>query len=137
MCTIPFGFPVDPDVYSRYSMSSASIGSGGHWAGAPCWKSLHQTSRPSVQGTSWFVRRATITVRTLGHSLIASSAFRFNSATAPRRYPPSAVMTTGDFASLIRSRSDSGEKPAKTTECGAPMRAQARMAMATSGIIGM
>ena len=46
-------------------------------------------------------------------------------------------MTTRDFASLMRSRSDSGEKPPNTTLWGAPMRAQASMATTTSGIIGM
>jgi hypothetical protein len=47
------------------------------------------------------------------------------------------VITTFDFASLIRSRRDSGEKPPKTTLWGAPMRAQASIAITTSGIIGM
>ena len=46
-------------------------------------------------------------------------------------------MTTFDLQSLIRSRSDSGENPPKTTLCGAPIRAQASMAIGSSGIIGM
>jgi hypothetical protein len=37
---------------------------------------------------------------------------------------------------LIRSRSDSAEKPPKTTEWTAPIRAHASIAMAASGIIG-
>ena len=36
----------------------------------------------------------------------------------------------------IRSLTESGEKPPKTTLCGAPMRAQASIATTTSGIIG-
>ena len=36
----------------------------------------------------------------------------------------------------MRSRTDSALKPPKTTLCGAPMRAQASIATATSGIIG-
>jgi hypothetical protein len=37
----------------------------------------------------------------------------------------------------MRSRSASAEKPPKTTLCGAPIRVHARIAMASSGIIGM
>ena len=36
----------------------------------------------------------------------------------------------------MRSLTDSGEKPPKTTLCGAPIRAQASIATTTSGIIG-
>ena len=36
----------------------------------------------------------------------------------------------------MRSFTDSGEKPPKTTLCGAPMRAQASIATTTSGTIG-
>ena len=39
-------------------------------------------------------------------------------------------------ASLMRSRSDSALNPPKTTLCTAPMRAQASMAIASSGISG-
>src|ERR1041385_4222002 len=39
-------------------------------------------------------------------------------------------------ASLIRSRSDSAENPPKTTEWTAPIREQASIAIAASGIIG-
>src|SRR3982751_5916163 len=45
-------------------------------------------------------------------------------------------MRTLHCESLIRSRSDSGEKPPNTTEWIAPMRAQPSMAMTASGIIG-
>ena len=48
----------------------------------------------------------------------------------------SAVMRTLASASLMRSRSESGEKPPNTTEWIAPIRVQASMAMAASGIIG-
>ena len=54
----------------------------------------------------------------------------------PRRYPPSEVMTSLASASSMRLRSASAEKPPKTTECGAPIRAQASIAIAASGIIG-
>jgi hypothetical protein len=56
---------------------------------------------------------------------------------ARRRRPTLAVTTTLQPASMMRSRSDSAEKPPKTTECTAPMRAQASMVATVSGIIGM
>ena len=48
----------------------------------------------------------------------------------------STMMTTLDVQSSIRLASESGEKPAKTTEWIAPIRAQASTAYAASGIIG-
>jgi len=66
----------------------------------------------------------------------AASTFAFRGTTAPRRYPPSAVMTTVAAASFIRSRTASAEKPPNTTLWVAPMRAHASMAIAASGIIG-
>ena len=57
-------------------------------------------------------------------------------AVLPLRRAPSTV--TSSFASLnsMRSLTDSALKPPKTTLCTAPMRAQASIATATSGIIG-
>ena len=46
-------------------------------------------------------------------------------------------MTMLAWQSLIRSASDSGENPPKTTVWGAPRRAQASMAIGNSGIMGM
>ncbi|CAM5488422.1 hypothetical protein STENM327S_09000 [Streptomyces tendae] len=46
-------------------------------------------------------------------------------------------MTTRASASWMRVASASEEKPPKTTEWAAPMRAQASIAIAVSGIIGM
>jgi len=63
-----------------------------------------------------------------GVSSSALSAFRLSGTMEPRRYPPSAVTSTLHCESLMRSRSDSGEKPPKTTEWMAPMRAQASIA---------
>ena len=45
-------------------------------------------------------------------------------------------MSTLACASFTRSRTDSAEKPPKITECTAPIRAQASMAIAASGTIG-
>jgi hypothetical protein len=55
-------------------------------------------------------------------STVALSGIRL-----PPRSPSLAVITMR-AASRMRPRSDSAEKPAKTTECTAPMRAQASMA---------
>ena len=46
------------------------------------------------------------------------------------------VMTAAHCASLMRSISAALENPPKTTECVAPMRAQASIEMASSGISG-
>ncbi len=73
----------------------------------------------------------------VGHCSSAWSAARFKGTTWPRRNPPSAVIRATAPASLMRSRRLSALKPPNTTECGAPMRAQASIAITTSGIIGM
>jgi hypothetical protein len=46
------------------------------------------------------------------------------------------VINTFASASLMRSASACEEKPPNTTLCAAPMRAQASIATAASGIIG-
>ena len=51
--------------------------------------------------------------------------------------PASDVTITLGFASSIRVASDAAAKPPNTTECTAPMRAQASMANTASAIIGM
>ena len=55
----------------------------------------------------------------------------------PPRRPKSCVMTTEAWQSTMRLRSDSAEKPPNTTECTAPRRAQASIAMAASGTMPM
>ena len=51
--------------------------------------------------------------------------------------PQEAARTTFGLASSIRVASSLEAKPPKTTEWTAPMRAQASMATAASGTIGM
>jgi hypothetical protein len=46
------------------------------------------------------------------------------------------VITSLAWASSMRLRSASAENPPNTTECTAPMRAQASIATTASGIIG-
>ena len=81
-------------------------------------------------------RRKTITRRTEVPSRSASSTFFFSGTIPPRRYAPSAVMTAIAPLSLIRSRMLSALNPPNTTECTAPIRAQASMAIAASGMFG-
>ena len=76
---------------------------------------------------------------TVATSRLASavSTLRFSGIFLPPRTPSSAVMTAQASQSAIRPATLSGEKPPKITEWIAPMRAQASIAAAASGIIGM
>ncbi len=118
------------------SMSSESIGSGGQTADRPRIRSCQKRSRPSFIAIGNPPRRTTTTCRTPGVPSSASSANVLSGTSAPRRNPPSAVTRTVARASLMRSRSDSAENPPNTTLCTAPMRAQASMAIASSGMSG-
>ena len=72
-----------------------------------------------------------------GQSSSASWVFFFSGTLRPPRGPSSAVITTRQSESRMRSRSASGENPPNTTECTAPIRAHASIATAASGTIGM
>jgi hypothetical protein len=76
-------------------------------------------------------------VLTLGHFASAVSVLALSGTLRPPRMPSSAVMTQFESQSWMRPIRLSGEKPPNTTEWMAPMRAQASMATAASGIIGM
>ena len=67
----------------------------------------------------------------------ASSTIAFSGSGLPPRICSSAVMTATAPASTMRSCSDFAEKPPNTTECVAPMRAQACIATTPSIDIGM
>ena len=71
-----------------------------------------------------------------GQEASAASVLAFSGTVRPPRRPSSAVMTSVEAQSMMRPARASGEKPPKTTEWIAPMRAQARTATAISGIIG-
>ncbi len=109
---------------------------GAHSAGTPFICSSHQTSRPAFIGTASPVRRTTTHLFTVGVSPSALSTLALSGTALPRRQPPSAVMQSLAPQSLIRSRSASAENPPNTTVWVAPMRVQASIAMAASGIIG-
>ena len=141
VCTTPLGLPVDPLVYRMNSMSSASIASAST-NGFPIDSTLlisssHHTSRPWVMETGVRVCVDTITFSTEGHVVTASSTTDLSGITLVPRYAPSQVTTTLACASLIRSAMDWALNPPNTTECTAPIRAQASTAMANSGIIPM
>ena len=93
-------------------------------------------SRPAVIGVSVGVRRTTSTFSTVGQLSSALSTLAFSGTILPPRRPSLAVITTLDPQSSMRPARLSGEKPPNTTECTAPMRAQASMATAAAGIIG-
>lgn len=128
------------------SGSSEFIGSGGQTGETLAASSCHHKSRPSFIGTLAPVRRTTTTCSTTAHLSTALSTIDLESQSDPAherthlvaivlppRLPSSVVMTTRALQSTTRSRRASALKPAKTTEWTAPMRAQARKAMAASG----
>ena len=112
------------------SGSSAFIRSGSQVSGWPSVTSWYQRSRGICMSTAPPVWRTTSTVSTLSvpGSLSAASTLAFNGTVRPPRRPSSAVMMSLLPLSATRSAIESGEKPPNTTECTAPMRAQASMA---------
>ena len=73
----------------------------------------------------------------VGWRAMASSAMSLSGTILPRSQPPSAVISTRLWASSMRSASASTLKPPYTTLCGAPILAQASMAITCSGMRGM
>ncbi len=87
--------------------------------------------------TAALVRLTTMTEVTPPTLSQATSTLALSGILRPPRRPSSAVTTQVDLQSSMRPAIESGEKPPKITECTAPMRAQARIEIAASGIIGM
>ena len=118
---------------------SASTHSGSHASAAPATTSCIHTSRPACIATALPVRRYTTTCLTRSQPpiAIASSTIALIGMALPPRICSSAVITSVAPTSTIRSCSDFAEKPPNTTECGAPMRAQACIATTPSIDIGM
>ena len=136
VCTIPFGFPVEPEVYKINNGSSASITSGSQVVSALSNNGCSHSSRPSFMVMSASVRLVTSTVFTPSQDSNALSTIPFKSIVFFPRKEPSAVITILQSESLIRVANAFEENPANTTECIAPIRAQAKREMANSGIIG-
>ena len=114
------------------SGSSAFIFSGLQSGFAARVSSWYQMSRSANQSTLPPVRRTTSTfwTRTPWRPAMSTawSVLAFNGMGRPPRTPSSAVTTKVDSQSTMRPASASGEKPPKTTEWMAPMRAQASIA---------
>ena len=115
VCTMPLGFPVEPEVYKINKGSSLSMISAGQWSSTSANASCHQTSI-SFQATSWPVRLSTIDVFMLVQWVNASSAMAFSGVTLAPRNPPSAVTNMAQSASFILAANAAAEKPANTTE---------------------
>ena len=78
------------------------------------------------------------TTTTLSINSVSSnelSTFSFRGTISPLLHAPSAVITTFASASFIRSASASAENPPNTTECTAPILAQASIETTISGVI--
>ena len=139
VCFRPLGAPVEPEVYRINSGSSAPIASASHSLDCLSTSSSNHTSRPFFHSISPPVRFTTRTFlqTSVPSRVSAASTFSFNGTCLPPRTDSSAVITSLESAPITRWATASGEKPPKTTECTAPMRAQASIAMAASGIIGI
>ena len=112
---------------------SESSGSGGTVGGDLRHQRVPPVIAPLVIVTSWPVRCTTTTLDTFGQPSSASST----AASSGRRATPVAAVGRHDDLrarqSWMRSRRDSAENPPKTTLCGAPIRAQASIAIASLG----
>ena len=120
------------------SGSSAFIGLAWCVAGWLSTTASYQRSRGICMGTPPPVWRTTSTVSTVLVPGLrrASSTLALSGMVLPPRRPSSAVITSLLAQSAMRLAMESGEKPPNTTEWMAPMRAQASMATAASGIMG-
>ena len=70
-------------------------------------------------------------------SLMDSSTSALYSTGLPIRLPPSEVTIRAGLASSMRAARLAAAKPPNTTECTAPILAQARIANTASGVFGM
>ncbi len=96
------------------------------------------SSRPGVrsQGDGSRCRMSTLS-GLCGERPIAASSSGLYFTTRPGSRPQDAETIARGFASAMRAASSAAAKPPNTTECTAPSRAQASMAIAASGTIGM
>ena len=133
---MPLGFAVEPLVYRMNSGCSASSCSAGHSGSAASQISWYQTSRPSCISQSAPVDLMTTMCSSDLTSPITLSTCSLIGAVLPLRRAPSTVISALASENSIRSLTESAEKPPNTTLCSAPIRAQASIATATSGIIG-
>src|SRR6218665_995216 len=119
------------------SGSSAFISSATQKSDIPCRASFHQRSRSVFMETSFSVHLKTNTCSIVGQESSASSTIGLSGTNFSPLFNPSEVNTTFAPASLILSDKLEAENPEKTTECIAPILAQAITENANSGIIGI
>ena len=94
-------------------------------------------SRPSTSvATAWGRCLSTTAAGACSARSRALSRIGLYSTTRDGSIPQDAVTTTFGRASSMRTASSWGANPPKTTECTAPIRAQASIAITASGIIG-
>ncbi len=119
-----------------YSGSVAATGTQST-AAAEATADSQSTSRPSVS-TATACGRCRITQRSgwWPASSMARSRIGLYSMTRLPSIPQDAETITFGVASSIRVASSGAAKPPNTTECTAPIRAQASMEISASGIIG-
>ena len=110
---------------------------GSHGAGsASAITSAQVRSRPGTSGAG-SCGRCTTTQRSGACAASSSAAARIGwyGTTRSASMPQEVATTTFGRASSIRTASSCAAKPPKTTECTAPIRAQASMAITASGTI--
>ena len=120
-----------------YSGSVAATGtqSAGSALAAACFQSR---SRPAVRAADACGRcRITQCSGLRRARLMARSRIGLYSMMRLTSMPQEAETSTFGAASSIRVASSAAAKPPNTTECTAPIRAHASIAIAASGIIGM
>jgi hypothetical protein len=134
--TTPLGRAVVPEVYRMYSGSVAATGT--QPAGSACLAAPAQSrSRPSVRAAvAWGRCRITQCSGLWLARSMARSRIGLYSMTRLTSIPHEAVRITLGVASSIRVASSGAANPPNTTECTAPIRAHASMAISASGIIG-
>ncbi len=94
-------------------------------------------SRPSVSSASHCGRCSTTHGGSSPASATARSISGLYSTIRPGSMPHDAARISFGVQSVMRAASSCAANPPNTTECTAPMRAQAYIAMTASGIIGM
>ena len=120
-----------------YRGSVAPTETGG--CGSPAASSAAKSwSRPVVSAARAAGRCNTMQAAGLcGERAMAASSSGLYCTTRPGSRPQEAVTITLGWASAMRAASSAAANPPNTTECTAPSRAQASIAIAASGTIGM
>jgi hypothetical protein len=112
---------------------------GTHSAGStPATASAQVRSRPATRSNGcWGRCKITHRCGWWWVSASAASSIGWYGTTRAGSIPHELATITVGWASSIRAASSRGPKPPNTTECTAPSRAQANMAITASGTIAM